>query len=629
MEGLENRNGEKMDHEVKLVNKNTKLPAIQFRWGLFLTVVLFTGRMIFTVLIRNQGQLNATSNIYLLFESLFAIAVFTLASRYAAMYSRQLSRSWTFFTLAMVSMVVANVVWALIVIITNKSPPLVFEYLFSVLFYAFTWYGLYIFPLGKQRGSEYKYILLDNIIVILGSGLFYWVFLFGPLINKYGNDFSQLSVSIFFPTLDLILLWSLLTFFRNRPEQSSYAPLLLFGLALLIVFAADSLFIYQDMIGSYERRNLIDIIWSISMMMSILAGFAQISVLNRPLNPAAETNTDLPVHQTWPVYLPYLWLLFASIILFTRGESPARQPFEYISIGMIYILVVLKQVLTLRDNEDLIVKAHHELKERIKAQEALAEASARQEERVVERTAELVSVNAKIALMNEDLTRANQALRNEMLERTQIQAELRNSLQDKEVLLKEIHHRVKNNLQIISSLFNLQARKVKDANTLEILHDSQNRVRSMALIHEKLYHSDNLAQVDFSEYVKSLAHSLLQSYKNNKVAIDVHFELDAISLPIETATPCGLIFNELVTNALKYAFPNEKKGNIWIEARQTSPNGFTLRIADDGVGLPPGLDLKTVGTLGLQLVTNLVNQLDGTLEIENKNGVAYTISFQL
>ena len=618
-----------MDHEAKLIDKNTRLPVIQFRLGLLFTALLFSGSLVFTLLISDQDQLMLISNIYLLIESLFAIAVFYYTSRYAALHSRELSRSWTFFTLALLSMFVGNVIWALIVFITGKSPPPLFDGLFSVFFYMFTWFGLYLFPFGKQRGSEYKYILLDNIIVILGSGLFYWVFLFDPLINKYGSDFSQLSVSIIFPTLDLILLWSLLTFFRNRPEQSCYAPLLLFALALLTVFAADSLFIYQDVIGTYKGRNIIDIIWSISMMISMLAGFAQISLLNRPLDPARAAKTGQSAYQTWPVYLPYFWLLLASLILFFRGDSPAREPFDYFLIGTIFILVVFRQVLTLKDNEYLIVRAHNELDERIKAQEALAQASNRQEERVQERTAELVSVNARIALMNEDLTRTNQALRKEMAERTQAQAELRASLQDKEVLLKEIHHRVKNNLQIISSLFNLQARKVKDATTLEVLHESQNRVRSMALIHEKLYHSDNLAQVDFSEYVRSLANSLLQSYKSSRTTIELHFELDPISLPIETATPCGLIFNELVTNALKYAFPNEKKGNLWIEARQTSSNCFTLRIADDGIGLPPDLDPNITGTLGLQLVTNLVNQLSGTLEVENKNGVSYRISFQI
>ncbi len=200
---------------------------------------------------------------------------------------------------------------------------------------------------------------------------------------------------------------------------------------------------------------------------------------------------------------------------------------------------------------------------------------------------------------------------------------------EKEVLLKEIHHRVKNNLQIISSLLNLQSRKITDPQTLEVLRDSQNRVRSMALIHEKLYQSGNLAEIDFSEYAKSLTTSLLRSYQSNRAVIKLKFELDdAVLLPLESAISCGLIVNELVTNTLKYAFPNDKTGTLVLEARKDAANKFTLRVADDGVGYPPDLDIQNTNTLGLQLVRSLVGQLDGKLEMENNNGVEYRISFQ-
>lgn len=200
---------------------------------------------------------------------------------------------------------------------------------------------------------------------------------------------------------------------------------------------------------------------------------------------------------------------------------------------------------------------------------------------------------------------------------------------EKEVLLKEIHHRVKNNLQVISSLLNLQSRNVSDRKTLDVLRDSQNRVRSMALIHEKLYQSDNLAKVNFGEYVNSLATFLLMSYRTDRNSVNLKIDLENIYLPLETAIPCGLIVNELTTNTLKYAFPDDRKGTLWIETRQTPDDGFVMCIRDDGVGLPPNLDIDTAPTLGLQLVHGLVSQLNGTLEIERRGGVSYRISFQI
>lgn len=225
------------------------------------------------------------------------------------------------------------------------------------------------------------------------------------------------------------------------------------------------------------------------------------------------------------------------------------------------------------------------------------------------------------------LSQANESLTTEVNERKAAEEQVRASLQEKEVLLKEIHHRVKNNLQIISSLLNLQANRVTDPRTLQALGDSQTRVRSMALIHEKLYQSQSLADIDFSEYVRSLSSDLFRSYQRNFTTVQLDIQTDDISLELDLAVSCGLILNELMTNALKYAFPDGRCGTICVELRAAPGRTLSLQVADDGVGLPKDLDLSKSKSLGLQLVNNLVSQLEGRLEVDRSAGAAFTVSF--
>ena len=213
---------------------------------------------------------------------------------------------------------------------------------------------------------------------------------------------------------------------------------------------------------------------------------------------------------------------------------------------------------------------------------------------------ELYDFNHKIQVTPEQITllrtiadKASYSIENaRLLGQTQKRlAEQTELLNEKEVLLKEIHHRVKNNLQIISSLLNLQARQTTDPLLLQAMQDSQSRVRSMALIHEKLYQSQSLAKIDFGEYVKSLAADLFRSYKHNFMGIHLNVQVDEVSLDLDHAVSCGLILNELMTNALKYAFPDSRNGTIWVELRTNSEHILSLRVADDGVGLPADLDI--------------------------------------
>jgi len=215
----------------------------------------------------------------------------------------------------------------------------------------------------------------------------------------------------------------------------------------------------------------------------------------------------------------------------------------------------------------------------------------------------------------------------DITERKHAEEALRASLKQKELLLREIHHRVKNNMQIISSLLNLQVRNIADERVVEMFRESQRRIRSMALVHEKLYQSQDLANINFTEYVQALLAHLFQSYQIKSDHIQLKMDMEDISLNIHTAIPCGLILNELVSNSLKHAFPAGKGGEIKVSLHRTPDNNFLLRIKDNGRGFPEGLDFRNTETLGMQLVTMLVNQLDGSIQLERKKGTTYRIIF--
>jgi PAS domain S-box-containing protein len=220
----------------------------------------------------------------------------------------------------------------------------------------------------------------------------------------------------------------------------------------------------------------------------------------------------------------------------------------------------------------------------------------------------------------------------DITERVRAEEQIKASLHEKEVLLKEIHHRVKNNLQIISSLLNLQSSYIQDAQALEIFQDSQHRVRSMALVHEKLYRSSNLAQVDFAEYIRDLASFLFHAYGASAQNVTLKIWAEDIRLDVDNAIPCGLILNELLSNTLKHAFrPGGDRplrdSEIRVESYYSHDQQLTLVVADSGIGFPEALDFRNTTTLGLQLVNTLVRQLNGTLELDRSGGTRFTITF--
>jgi len=217
----------------------------------------------------------------------------------------------------------------------------------------------------------------------------------------------------------------------------------------------------------------------------------------------------------------------------------------------------------------------------------------------------------------------------EITERKKAEEEINNSLKEKEILLREIHHRVKNNMQIISSLLKLQSGYTDERKYRDIFKDCQNRIASMALIHEKLYQSVELTKIDLDDYIRNLVNSLFQSYDISKGTITLNIDIEKVSLGIDLATPCGLIISELVSNSLKHAFPNGREGGIKVAFRQTDENTFELTVNDNGIGIPEDMDFRKTESLGLSLFTMLVeDQLEGEISLDRSKGTEFRIKFK-
>jgi hypothetical protein len=209
----------------------------------------------------------------------------------------------------------------------------------------------------------------------------------------------------------------------------------------------------------------------------------------------------------------------------------------------------------------------------------------------------------------------------------QAEERLKQSLREKEILLKEVYHRVKNNMQVINSLLHIQSQTITDPRVVEMFRESQNRIRIMTLIHEKLYRSEDLSKIDFSLYIRDLTDQLKRAYPTISPKVDVIINSEKIYLGIDKAIPCGLVINELVSNAYKYAFTDSGKCEIRIDLTSPEENKYNLVVRDNGVGFPAEIDFRNTDSLGMVLVTTLVDQLDGNIELDRTRGTRFTINF--
>ncbi len=233
----------------------------------------------------------------------------------------------------------------------------------------------------------------------------------------------------------------------------------------------------------------------------------------------------------------------------------------------------------------------------------------------------LIDEFAGITLMKWELERKEK-------KRREAEEYLKKSLAEKEILLREVHHRVKNNMQIISSILRMQNRNIDDPKLKDVLQESQNRIHSMALIHENLYNNKSLANINFSSYIKSLTNNIARSYTSHQANVVFDYQIDDAYLPMDIAIPCGLIINELISNSFKYAFKDKSNGIISIHFTNLKGDEYKLVVSDNGVGISDTFDITKTKSLGMKILHKLVQQIEGTLKSDFSNGTKFTIIFK-
>ncbi|MGD8308454.1 MAG: histidine kinase dimerization/phosphoacceptor domain -containing protein, partial [Chromatiales bacterium] len=268
-----------------------------------------------------------------------------------------------------------------------------------------------------------------------------------------------------------------------------------------------------------------------------------------------------------------------------------------------------------RGFNNMLARIQEQQAERERIHARLAAAYDELEQRVEERTRELREVN--------------RALETEVSERIQAEQRISRTLGEKEVLLREIHHRVKNNLQVVYSLLSLQSRDCEDSRIMDLLEDSRQRVKTMAIVHETLYDSPELGRVSAQAFVSNIADNMLSVFHPERAGIRIEVDVDPIDLNLDQAVPAGLIINELVTNSIKYAYPDERAGAIRIELHLRESDRLELCVCDDGVGVPDEVDIDGTRTLGLRLVTALAAQLRGRLDLGDGPGAQFRVRFPM
>jgi len=669
-----------------VVEKLASKSLIQIKPLILIAMVIIAMLAVFPLLFWNTPLSVTYINILTPITSFLALSLFIYTSWWSFKNDREVFRSWLLLALGMGLYFVANLLYFIFENIngTTSSPSIADTvYLFT---YPFMILGILSF-LKKPYKIRTK-ALLDVFIIMVSSFFIVWFLFVWPVVEPSNYDLVSKIMSISYLFLDLIILTVVLTVLFNENRKITETPLVLLSLGLFFQIFGDMTYAYHSLNPTLVYEWLFTVLYASNTIFELFAAISFLKNVDIYLGHLISYYKNSRFRNYWISYLPLILVLFTySLLIIT---TPDKVLIGCVGIIVVLVVVreivslneIKKGQVVLKRNKELIASREEQLSfittnmldlimesdengnytyvsssshqllgiipEDLLGKSFYEFIHPQDIQKVSKSLEKAAKIGSDVRLQYRYKNSANEYMWMETIgkpvfdqdkfkgfiyssrdvtERKKSEQFVKQSLREKETLLREIHHRVNNNLQIISSLLSLQSRNVVDERDHELFRESQNRVRSMAMIHEKLYQSENLSSINFSDYVKTLYDSLIYDTRHNISKINFNLDVDDIELNIETSVPCGLIINELVSNSLKHAFPAGKEGTITIKMRSLDDK-YVLEVADDGGGCVQQSDMENNSKLGLYLVNSLVKQLDGTIKVLEGTGTAYKIVFQ-
>jgi two-component sensor histidine kinase len=552
-----------------------KAPVISFKKALILAFIIAIVYAMTLFILKDGSILKTTFNEFssALINLMAAISLI-YAAKLSAVYGRRVYVAWGLIAAAQLFDAINDIFLGLFNIGLHQTAPSLMINLFFLAYFILFALGIYLFPRTEIIQKRWHKLSIDVSILFITVFMVSWTFFIMPAVGVTGDLFDA-AIHLTGIVLYTILLFLMVDLVSSQAKTLYKTPLLFLASSVSFQILSNILAIYPPFQESYALMNLMYTSWVASYLTAFLAGMLQANTLNMEKPQISSEYTPWYTKSGLISYLPSIGVLSAYILLVWSYNQHIHDNFPVLEVGVGFIigLLLLHQAISIRENEKLYKAAEDEIRYR-----------------------------------------------------KEVEARIESSLREKEALLKEIHHRVKNNLQIISSLLSLQSSYIEDETAIDILQESRNRVKSMANVHEKLYHSKDLSKISFKGYIEDMTRELSKSYGSNQ-KIQINTEIEDVSLGIETAVPFGLIINEIVSNSFKHAFPDGMSGEISIKLTREGED-LTLIIRDSGIGLSEDLDLNKTKSMGLTLVNALVMQLDGKMELQRDGGTAFKIKFK-
>ncbi len=657
----------------------------KFRSWALLLMVTFLVFTLFTFSLRNTVLTPLYITIVIPIASFLLLALMVYATWWTYKNNEKVLKTWMLVTAGLFLYFMANFLYFLLRDYLGLiSLPSLVDTLYIVA------YPLLMLGILTLMEKPYRLKLksfLDSIIVSVSVMFIIWFPLIWPVIEPSQPDTVTMIFSLSYLFLDLLLLLVTQVVLFSEKKKISTISLFLVSLGIFSQVVGDMVFAYQVVVPNLLYLWLANTFYTLTIILIALAVLSYINKVEMDIKNKLSFYSALSPYNDWISYLPLVLVLFTySLLIITTPDAALIWGVGIIVVLVILRQVIflndLKRAqITLKRNKEVISKRKEQLDfitsnmldiiSESDANGVLKYVSPSTQQLLGYHPQELVGHSLYELIHPDDQEKVRQTIKKsinateglrvesrlktaegkyiwiettgkpvvdengfrgfiysgrDITEQKKSAEYIKKSLEEKEALLREIHHRVNNNLQVISSLLSLQSDNVRDPRDHELFVESQNRVRSMAMIHEKLYQSDKFNSINFRDYLKTLINRLIYDYSQDLGHIDLELDIENVELNIETSVPCGLIINELVSNSLKHAFPQGRNGKIIVKFHKIKDK-YVLMVGDNGIGPLEKSVLESSKKLGFNLVKSLIKQLDASLEILESEGTLYRITF--